>query len=298
MQQLKIFFDKTSLAVSLFIHTIISIIKVVAVSKWRVSPLPQAKRETCIILGNGPSLKRTLQENIGIIQQHDCICVNNFSVSDYYGQVKPKYYMMLDHMFWKVEKNEPLFADIRKAFHNMQNKTDWQMYLMLPQQAKKSSFIQEVLQQNNHIVPVYFNYTVFNGFDWAAYPFYHLQLAMPQSQNVLVAAVFKMIMTGYKKIIILGGDHSWHKNLSVNEDNVVGIVNEHFYEGLRDHKFSPEYKNLLTKEFFTIAELFTAWAKVHVGHHKMNKFARWKGAIVLNATPGSCIDAYKRTNLQ
>jgi hypothetical protein len=290
-------FDTVSYSSKLFIQSIISIIKVLLASKWNPQRLPKPAHDTCIVLGNGPSLKKTLQEKLNWLQQYDCVCVNSFSMSPYYGQIKPKYYIMLDHMFWMVNEHEPLFSDIRNAYHNMRHKTDWPMYLMLPRQAEKSDYVQRIIKSNRYIIPVFYNYTVFQGFDRIAYWFYDRQLAMPQSQNVLVAAIFQMIAAGYKKIILFGADHTWHRSLAVNDDNLVGFVHEHFYDGVRDHTFSPEYKSLITKEPFNMIEIFMAWMKTHYGHHRLKDYARWKKCEILNATPDSCIDAYKKVKL-
>lgn len=290
-------FDTIIYSAKLLVQTIISVCKIVALSSWNPPRLPLPANNTCVILGNGPSLKKTLQEKLLWLQQHDCTCVNNFSVSDYYGPIKPKYYVMLDHMFWKVDETEPLFADIRKAYHNIQQKTDWTMYLLLPRQAQQSKYIQRILQSNRYIIPIFYNYTVYYGFDKIGYWFYDRLLAMPQAQNVLVAAIFQMIAAGYKKIILFGADHSWHRHLTVNDDNLVGFIHEHFYDGIRDHTFSPEYKSLITKEPFNMIEIFMAWMKTHYGHHRLRDYARWKNCEILNATPDSCIDAYQKIKL-
>ena len=51
---------------------------------------------------------------------------------------------------------------------------------------------------------------------------------MPFSQNVLVAAIYISLNLGYKNIYLLGADHSWAHDVSVNDDNQLCLNDRHF----------------------------------------------------------------------
>jgi len=260
-------------------------------SKFGVK-MPKADKETCIVLGNGPSLKTSLTNHFNTIEKHSLVCVNSFSITEEYAQLKPLYYIMLDDGFWKGNSEY-----ILNTFDALANKTSWKMHLLVPQKAKKSNRFNELIVKNKNIELIYFNYTVFKGIESLSHFFYSQNLAMPQSQNVLVASIFLSINIGFKKIILLGADHSWHENVHVNNDNIVCIKDVHFYDNIEQIKYHPIKKGAYSNETFKFHELLNAWSKAFYGYWILNKYAIKKDCIIENASPVSYIDAFKRIEL-
>jgi hypothetical protein len=273
------------------ISTCLSILKVLVKSKFNVT-FPEKQQESCIVLGNGPSLTASLQKHPDFLKKHTLLCVNNFSISDQYELLKPTYYVMLDPAFWD-EENEL----IKKTMSAIAQKTDWPLTLLVAMEAKKSALINQLKTVNPNIRIQYYNYTVFTGFESISFWFYKHQLAMPQSQNVIVAALFLALNLNFKKIILLGADHSWHEQLHVNDENVLCIKDQHFYDNLATITYKP-FISYRKGETWSIHEVFLFWSKAFYGYQILKKYAVYCNAVIYNASERSFIDAFERIKIK
>lgn len=273
------------------VDTVVSLLKVVFQSKFGVK-LPVANSDTCVILGNGPSLKESLEKHPDFFKQHSLICVNSFSRTDYYTDLKPSYYVILDPGFWHGETEV-----IIKSIEAIRTKTTWNLHLLLPPFAKASKFIMELPQQNPNIYIHFFNYTLFKGFPSVANFLYKKNLAIIQSQNVLVASIFLSINMGFKKTIVVGADHTWHENLHVDENNVLNIKDVHFYDNSEQIKLHPFKKGVHLNDTFKVHEIFGLWSKAFYGYIALENYAKYKNAKVYNASEVSFIDAFERLKI-
>ena len=187
------------------LKSIISVSKVIVFAKYFL-PKPAISSTTCAILGNGPSLKFSLENNEAFLSNTELFCVNLFATTPYFEQFRPQNYFVLDDAFAN-EKH----ALIPNCYKNMIEKTTWSMKLFVPVQFKKSGYVQKIFANHPHIQLVYYNYVISNGFTWLNHWLYNKGLAMPQSQNVLVGSLFTAIGLGYKKIYLFGADHTFHE---------------------------------------------------------------------------------------
>lgn len=273
------------------INSFISILKTLLFSKFSLQ-LPQATAETCIILGNGPSLSESLRLHTDSLKKHPLICVNSFSITEQYEKLQPVFYVLLDPGFWSG--NNEL---VTQTLESLQRKTVWELHLLVPPISKKSALFQQLISKNKNIKPIYFNYVVFKGFSRIAHFFYKKNLAMPQSQNVLVAAIFLGINIGFKNIYIVGADHTWHQQLHVDDKNVLCIKHVHFYEQEEKIKYTPFYKGVHIQETFRMHEILTTMGKAFYGYMVLNKYAKSRDCNIYNASEVSFIDAFERKHL-
>lgn len=279
--------------ISQCLNTCLSVIEVVVRSKFGVS-FPKASEEACIVLGNGPSLKVSFQNYPDFFKKHSLICVNSFSVTEQYIQLRPKYYVMLDPGFW-LGSGEL----VNNTINNIKIKTTWELNLFVPPAAKKSILFQQLLKENNNIKVVYFNYIVFKGFKSIAHLFYKKNLAMPQSQNVMVASVFLGINMGFEKIFLVGADHSWHEQLHVTEENILCVKQIHFYDNAEKATYTPFFKGVhRNEEVFTMDEILVLFSKAFYGYRVLNRYAKSRNCEIFNASEVSYIDAFKRIKLK
>lgn len=272
------------------INTSASLLKVLLFSK-KAPDLPLPSGEKCLVLGNGPSLRQTIEKHGDYLAAHPSLCVNTFCLSDEYLLLRPMYYVMLDPGLW--------FADnklIDETMSAIKTKTSWTLHLIVPYEAKRSKLISS-LGENSLIHIHYINYVVFKGFDSIAHSFYRKNKAMPQSQNVLVASLFLAINLGYKRIELFGADHSWHELLALNEDNIVCLKQVHFYENEAQVNYVPFYKAMHIDETFRMDEAFQAWAKVFHGYHRIRKYAESRDCLVYNASEKTYVDAFERIHI-
>lgn len=273
------------------LHTGISLAKVI-VRLHRKTALPGAKEDSCILLGNGPSLKTSLDQNPDFFRKHPLICVNSFSLTNEYTELKPSYCVILDPGFWMSSESVVI-----NTVQSLIEKTSWPLIIMIPREARRSALFSGLEKQNNNIKVIYFNYTVFKGFTKISHFFYKRNIAMPQSQNVLVAALFLGINIGYKNIYLFGADHTWHENLHIDENNVLCVKHIHFYEKEEKVSYVPFYKSLHSKAVFRMDEIFLLFTKTFHGYVALDKYAKSRGCIIYNASKISFIDAFKRIKL-
>jgi hypothetical protein len=117
---------------------------------------------------------------------------------------------------------------------------------------------------------------------------------MPTPQNVLIPAIFLALNRGFKKIILVGADHSWHEELVIDVNNVFGTYDKHFYDGVEQKKIIPLMMDINSGVTTTVHEQFYALSKVFKSHILLNKYARHRRAKILNLSKVSWIDAYSR----
>jgi len=122
-------------------------------------------------------------------------------------------------------------------------------------------------------------------------------MAMPQSQNVLVACIFLAVNMGFKEVDVIGADHTWHEQLHVDENNVVHLKQIHFYDDQQQVKYVPLKKGAHIEETFRMDEILNTWAKVFFGYLALDRYARSRGCVIYNASELSFVDAFQRRKL-
>lgn len=272
-------------------NTLISIIKLIIVSGFRRSNLPNNTNLSCVILGNGPSLNQSLIKYKKAINKYNLICVNHFASTTEYVLLKPSYYVMLDPAFWS---NNPL-PSVTKCLYHLQHDTAWPIHLLVPTQAKKSICFTELVLKNTNLTITYYNYTAFKGFDKIAHYLFKNKRAFPQCQNILVLSIFLAINMKFKNIFILGADHDWHTNLFVNNNNQLCLNNNHFYSTNKvvEILYNDDSKTTTS----TLHEALNSASKAFLGHFTVAKYAKYCGANIYNASECSMIDSYERKDI-
>lgn len=255
------------------------------------------RNDTCLVLGNGPSLL----ENINDLCKYgetDKIAVNYFANTDYYNQIKPQYYILLDPEFFLPEDivSERIINNRNIVFENIVKKTTWDMTLFVPIQGKKIGVFKKYLQYNTNIKIVYFNCSSVISCKSVRHWMYKKNFGMPHAQNILVAALYVLLNIGYKSIYLLGAEHSWLQDIAVNDSNIVCLKDKHFYSE-EDIKYQPFYKNQEEKQTFNMYEVLVAFALMFKGYYEIKEYADYLGANIYNATVNSYIDAFERIEL-
>ena len=270
------------------LETLISFLKVAIKTKFIGLKFPQ-QTGTCIVLANGPSLRNTFESHMDLLKKHTLFCVNGFSLTPEYELLKPGNYVLLDTSFWLAKDHDGVNAMINSII----SKTDWEMNLYLPFAARVSERLRTLPQKKPNINIVYFNYVVFKGFTRISHYFFAKNWAMPQSQNVVISALFHAINAGFQEVYMAGADHDWHKNVTITSENELLLTDTHFYE----KKDLILYKTG-TKTPLTMSELLESLIKAFTGYYIIQKYALRKGCIIYNANPNSFVDAFKRKSLE
>ena len=256
--------------------------------------LPERRRDKALVLGNGPSLRDDLPviEQLATSGVVDLWCVNNFASSEAYLRLEPTNYVIADPAYWEDDTTELVKAQREALLQRLLELTRWEMVLHVPYTARGTAFATR-LEQNKHIRLRFFNQTAVNcPISALRYWLYRHELAMPHPQNVLIPSLYLAIVSGYEKVGIVGADHSWHRDILVR-DRMVMLRDPHFYDD--DTEVRPFYKN--ATETWTMAEIFTIWAKVFTQYELLSGFARSMRVNVVNSSSVSYIDSLKSLTL-
>ncbi len=289
---LKRIFEKTEELLLDIYNTVISIVKLLLLSKFGIK-YPKATSENCIILGNGPSLKTSFEENFDFFKKHQLFCVNHFAQSKEYDELKPQNYVFLDPNFFSEYgmKRDPNVAGTIKK---LSTETNWDMNLFIPYISRNSKIIQQLIIQNPKIKLIYYNYTIVKGFKSVVFYLFRKNLGMPLCQNVLGACIYLSLNGGYKKVYLFGAEHSWIQNLRVSEDNHLYMNHVHFYSNEAKPMVTKIYKSQESEEKMPISEYFYACFKTFNVYYILEAYSKKIGARVFNCTNDSYIDAFEK----
>lgn len=239
------------------------------------------------ILGNGPSLSLDL---VKINKQEvDYLCVvNNFALSYLFEELKPNFYTIVDpaYFFDEIKLEED------KIIWDIIGKINWELTLYIPYRYYKN-FIKkyDYIHKNKFIkiIPIHIN--EYEGFNWLKIYLYKNNLSMPKSQNVIIPAIFNSINQNFSEVYILGVDHSWTKDLVVDDKNRVCTINNHFYNK-KKLELTP-FKTIYGNQY-KMHEILRDFANMFEGYYQLSDYAIYKRCKIYNVTNGSFIDSFER----
>ena len=265
-----------------------SMAKVFLLSKSASSGGDRGRGRTLIILGNGPSLRQTLDEDFDVLSRHDLMAVNFAANSSEFFRLKPKYYVLADAHFFN---SLPTDVNVRKLWENF-GRVNWSMTLLIP--TKFRQLVKPLLMHTTDLKTHYFNMTPVEGFRWLKHLYFRSGAGMPRPRNVMIPAIMEGIRMGYTKIFLCGADHTWTKTLDVDEENFVVSVQPHFYEdNAAEHcRVRETYKGL------RLHDVLGSMTIAFRSYWEVSEYAKRRKVEIINATPGSMIDAFTRRKLR
>jgi len=275
--------------------SLIALIKVIFVSSWKVK-IPKKKEESdeLYVLCNGPSLKESFNEHFELLKQKTLLAVNFFAYSEKYAQLKPAYYVLNAPEFWLEKPPTQNHKDSReRLFKIILEQTAWNLVIFVPAEAKRSSVWKGLFDSNKNIKIVYYNNTGVEGFEGLVFKLMDMQLAMPRPHNVLTPSIYLGLQLGFKKLILFGTDHSWHEELRLDENNVLIVNHEHFYD--QSKQYGPMHK--LDGSKYKIHDVFRKLYLAFQSYFILEKYAERLGVKILNASKKSYIDAFEKIKL-
>lgn len=268
----------------LFVEMMTSILKIAVFSKREKSQKGKPWHKEVVILGNGPSLKNFLSENISFLNGKDCVTVNKSCFSPLFSQIKPLYHVFADPLFFKDESTA-------KVFDSLNETVNWNMTLFIPFSAKKQPLWkakEAVLRQNPSIHIAFYNMTKISGPESFVRKCIEKGWGMPAPRNVLVPSIVHCLRMEYERLYLAGADHSWVKELWVSDDNEVMIDDQHYYDTPSDKTIQKTVKLSTVLRSFSIAL---------DSYEVLNTYAVHKNVKIYNITPGSYIDVFERMKI-
>lgn len=241
------------------------------------------------ILANGPSLSQVL-DNICEVKDVDFCMVNLSILTDIFWVLKPKMLVMTDMSLY-VHKDR----DFSIKFRNELQKVNWAMEYCVP--FHYPNWIIKEFKRNPYIKVS--RYTTqpwspeLSFYKKLRFWLYEKGLIAPNCSNVLIATIYVSILKGYKQIYLFGADHSWIKDVYVNDKNQVVHADKHFY-GNEEHVWLDYQGNPIK-----LADLLESNLSTFRNHQNLREFADYLGDVkIVNCTEGSYIDAYERGKLE
>lgn len=255
----------------------------------RPFPAGSPKDERLVIMANGPSLRTVLDNDLERLSQSVSLSVNFAANAPEYGVLKPQYYVLADPHFFRALKTDP---NVGRLWENLR-KTTWPMVLFLPLGFRKEIgvFLSSTGGLPENIEIKWFNLTPGEGAPAIVHRLYGKGLAMPRPRNVLIASLMIALREGFRDIVIIGADHTWLRSLWVDDENRVVSVQPHFY------KDGDKEKERVSKEYegYHLHDILGSMTVAFRSYHQIAEYAGRLGARIINATPGSFIDAFPRT---
>lgn len=248
------------------------------------------KNSRLIIMGNGPSLRDTIANQGALLTSSDTLAVNFAANSPEFPQLKPDLYVIADPLFFIVEKNgQSGNPNIVKLWENIAS-AGWNMTLYLPIKAK----VPESIEKNPHIRIKRFNMTPGEGMRGPVHWLYRRGLAMPRPRNILIASLMVALREGYRDIALVGADHTWSRDLWVDDHNRVITVQKHFYQ---ESKQDLDRVTSFHQQYH-LHDILNSLTIAFRSYHQIAAYASTLGARIVNCTPGSFIDAFPRETLE
>lgn len=283
MEKLRLFFEQLRQSAETFLRLLL-------ISKWRRVIRKQNNRRL-IVLGNGPSLHSSVESLGDSISNADLMCVNFYPATDDYERLKPAYFITSAPELWR-DGVDDFYIDFRlKIFNALAEKTTWPLEVFIAWEAKKFPFWISILSKNPNIKITYYNILPAEGFPFFRQWMFDRQLGMPRPHNVLVPSVMMGMQKGYSDIILLGADHSWLPQISVDNHNNVLVNQKHFYDA---NSSKPETMKKLGKGQRKLHEVLWKFAHTFESYFIILRYAEDRNVRIINASPDSFIDAFER----
>ena len=248
----------------------------------------RAEERSLIVMGNGPSLRKTINEDFEILMKADRMAVNFAANAPDFFTLKPQHYVLADpHFFNGFSTDE----NVKNLWKNL-CRADWPLTLHIPVKFRNRRPEGIVFPAN--ISFEYFNLTPGEGFGWLTRFLYDRRLATPRPRNVMIPAIMEGLAMGYTRIWLVGADHTWLHTLNVDDKNRVVSVQPHFY------KDSPEELDRVAEEYkgYHLHDILQSMTIAFRSYHQLEYYAVKKGVEIFNATEGAMIDAFKRRPLR
>lgn len=276
--------DRIQRGLGQFGASMASLVKIALMSR-RPTRRERDRKDTIIVMGNGPSLRDAMENDMDVLMSYPRLAVNLSALAPEFETLRPDYYILADIAFFLKEKTGKV-----PALWEALSKVSWEMTLFLPATARGMA---EVKRLPANVTVKYYNLTPAEGWRWLMHPIYDSGLAMPRPRNVLIPSIMCAMREGFRRIVLIGADHNWSKTLWVTDRNRVVSVQPHFYkDDDKELRRAEEiFKNV------RLHEVYENYAIAFRSYFNVKAYTDRRGVEILNATPGSFIDAFGRITL-
>lgn len=217
-------------------------------------------KQRCFILATGPSLSNLSEIQIENLKNEITFGVNSFYKVQKTSVIIPKYYFLLDNLYWdewsnvfneienKYKSNCPIFVTDFRAKKHINKKKSISDDIFLYMKKFPVDFISSDLDKNMFI-----------------------------GMNVVATAILSAIYFGFKEIYLVGADY----NAFCNQGR------GHAYDD-KDELVNVDYNLAFYLKFY--------WIGTEI-HYLIYKYAKQKGVKIINLNNNSLLDAYPKASM-
>lgn len=270
-----------------------ALIKLLLVSNWKPN-IPKPNAEKLVVLANGPSLTENLDRLLADFGSDHIMVCNLFYKTEYFMNLKPKYYTILDPSFRKIDL--PLVPEIKDFYTKLYELVNWHMTFFCPYLYKKDIEIifKELKLKNEYINIVWYNSINFNGETKLIRFLFSRKMGMPSPGNVSIPCIMLGVAMNFKKIAILGIDLKYHENIIVDENNEFLIRDTHFYDDQEVVTFRPMYLSHVDNIKMDANLFFDMCKRIFNSLKIVKLYAEEKGTKIVNYSKTSFIDQFPK----
>lgn len=272
----------------------ISVLRILLMSKIVPNIAPDTKQGEAVILGNGPSLRQTLDKHLPYLSQTTNFAVNGMVLSPHYESLQPAYYLLVAPEFY-LPQTTVFHQEVRqKIFQNIADRTHWKMTVVMNAMGKNSPVVKDLFAQHPHVQLRFMNLTPIEGYSWLRFWAYRNNIGSVRPHNVLLPSILLALNLGYKKISLVGADHSWHEEVRIDpQNNTMTVNHEHFYDARQQTGVMYQ----LSGATYYIHDFFRKIYLAFSGYHELKQYATAQKASITNCSEKSYIDAFERGTL-
>lgn len=280
---IRIFLKKTYKVGVQLSQSVFNILKVISLSTLKSTDVVKAEKlsSTCLVLGNGPSIRDSINEITRQSFNTDIMALNFFCLSKEFFDIKPNHYCICDPRIFNSHEGFDLIPDKLEGFIRNLNQITWKCNLYYPNHFDEKFVIHQLT--NPSIVKIKYNSTPLEGSSRLSHFFYKRNLGMPTSESVIIPAIFISINLNFNKIYLYGVDHTWAKEIEVDNNNSSSFLLKHFWG---DDKRSKSDRS--------ISKFFESQHRLFNSHDQLEIYAKSKDIKIINKTDASLIDSYDR----
>ena len=269
------------------IHVLFFIIPYIF-DKGKRFPYKKNKTGTLCVLANGPSLKEVLKKiDNKEFYNVEFSVMNSFADVPEFEIIKPKYYCMVDPLFI----HETVKIDLAmKAFKALNEKVNWEMTLFIPSFFGLNRFL-AFSHINNPFINIRVLPSIRYGGESTFIPtiLFKYGMTIPR-MTVAQTCIYIGINSGFEEIHLYGMEHTFINTLAVDKQSRLCWKDEHFYDDKMEQKLF--YKN--DGSLYKISEYLLEKSILFKTHDILALYAKQIGCKILNYTPITMIDSYKR----
>ena len=248
-------------------------------------------QKQCLVLGNGLSLSNSYLQNSTFFKKNDVFCVNFFPLTNFFFEIKPKYWVLCDPILWKDKvinsNHERTIELIKTRLKKIIFDIDWQIKIIIPKQAR-NSYLYNLLNKNKNLQLCLVNLAsnVYMS-EKKLFKFYKANVYAPPTYNVINLAIYSALNIGFKEICVFGLDMNQIQHIRVDKNNIIN----------RSHINIGDHGKVTLRPDMNMTDFYEQHFKVYETFKLLDSYSKFLNSKIINYTQDSMIDIFEKKNI-